>query len=107
MKFAPHIIAEVWLLPTEAGGRKGPTPPDIFVCQIGNGGEYREKRMDLSGMGSLSPGSTVRVPIRFSCPEYVLPWIGVGTEFSFSEAGESGKIGGGEVLEVCDANFAV
>ena len=104
MKIAPHILAEVRLLPTEAGGRKGPTPSDIFVCQIGGGGEYFEMRMDLRGIGSLSPGMTARVPIRFSRPEYVLLWIQVGTEFSLRESGESGKIGGGKVLEVYDEN---
>jgi hypothetical protein len=105
VKFAPHILAEIRLLPTEAGGRKGPTPPDVFVCQMG-GGEYFEMRMDLSSIGSLSPGSTARVPIRFSHPEYINFLIQVGTEFALSEIGESGKIGGGKVLEVYDENFA-
>ena len=102
MKFAPHVLAEVRLLPTEAGGRKEPTPPDVFVCQMGGGGEYFELRMDLSGIGSLSPGSKARVPIRFSRPEYILPWIGVGTEFSLKESRETGKIGGGKIVEVYD-----
>jgi hypothetical protein len=102
VKFTPHILAEIRLLPTEAGGRKGPMPLDVFVCQMGSGGEYFEMRMDLTGVGSLSPGSTARVPIRFSRPQYVLMWIVVGTEFSISELGESGKIGGGKVLEVYD-----
>ena len=102
MKFAPHILAEVRLLPTEAGVRKGPTPPDIFVCQMSDSGEYFEMRMDLSGIGRLSHGSTARVLIRFSRPEYVLMWIQVGTEFSLRESRDSGKIGGGKVLEVYD-----
>ena len=105
MKFAPHILAEIRLLPTEAGGRKGPTPPDVFVCQMG-GGEPFEIRMDLSRIGSLSPGSTARVPIRFSHPGYVNFLIQVGTEFALRDTGESGKIGGGKVLEVYDENFA-
>ena len=103
MKFAPHILAEVRLLPTDAGGRKGPTPADVFVCRMGNGGEYFEMLMDLSAIGSLSPGSTARVPIRFSRPEYINPLIQVGTEFSLNEVG---KIGGGKVLEVYDENLA-
>lgn len=106
MKFVPHILAEVRLLPTEAGGLKGPTPPDVFVCQIGGGGESFEMLMDLSSIGSLSPGSTARVPIRFSRPEYINPLIQVGTEFALREIGASGKIGGGKVLEVYDENFA-
>jgi hypothetical protein len=103
VKFAPHILAEVRLLPTEAGGRKEPTPPDVFVCRIGSGGEF-EMALDLSDIGSLSPGSTARVPIRFSRPEYINPLIQVGTEFSLND--EVGKIGAGKVLEVYDENFA-
>ena len=103
MKIAPHILAEVRLLATEAGGRKGPTPPDAFVCQMGSGSEYFEMRMDLSSIGSLYPGSTARVPIRFSHPKYVNPLIQVGMEFSLNEGG---KIGGGKVLEVYNENLA-
>jgi hypothetical protein len=83
VKFAAHILAEVGLLPTQAGGRKGPTPPDVFVCRMGSGGKYFEMLMDLSGIGSLSPGSTARVPIRFSRPEYINPLIQVGTELTW------------------------
>ena len=100
MKFRPHILAEVRLLPTETGGRKEPTPSDIFVCQAGRGGEYFELSMDLSGVGSLSPGATARVPIWFSHPEFILMWIQTGTEFSLRESRDAGKIGGGKVLEV-------
>jgi hypothetical protein len=70
---------------------------------MGSGGEYFEMLMDLSSIGSLSPGSTARVPIRFSHPEYINPLIAVGTEFSLNEVG---KIGGGKVLEVYDENLA-
>lgn len=104
MKFAPHILAQVRLLPTEAGGRNGPTPPDVFVCRMGSGGDYFEMLMDLSGIGSLFPGSTAQVPIRFSHPEYINPLIQVGAVFSLNEVG---KIGGGKVLKVYDENFAV
>jgi hypothetical protein len=103
VKFAPHILADVWLLPTDAGGRTEPTPPDVFVCRIG-GDECFEMLMDLSAIGSLSPGSTARVPIRFSRPDYINPLIQVGTEFSLND--EVGKIGAGKVIEVYDENFA-
>jgi hypothetical protein len=96
MKFAPQILAEVRLLPTEAGGLKQPIPPGFFDCPVGAGGEYFAMRMDLSCVGSLSPGSTARVPIQFLRPEYVLPWMEVGAEFAI------GKIGRGKVLEFYD-----
>jgi hypothetical protein len=107
VKFSPHILAEIQLLPTEPGGLKGPTPPETFVCQICGGvDQYFELRMDLTAIGSLSPGSTVRVPIRFSRPDYINPLIQVGTEFSLREIGHMGTIGGGKVLEVYDENLA-
>ena len=100
MTFTPHILAEVRLLKTTEGGREQPTPPDFFDCSAG--GVYFEMRMDLRGIGSLLPGSTAQVPIQFLRPEYVLPWLGVGAEFSLREIGTIGHskvIGSGKVLE--------
>jgi len=54
-------------------------------------------RMDLRGVGNLSPGATAQVPIQFLRPEYILPWLGVGTVFSLREVGKI--IGSGKVLE--------
>jgi hypothetical protein len=98
----PHILAEVRLLKTTEGGREQPTPPDVFGCSVGSGDEYCEMRMDLRGIGSLSPGSTAQVPIQFLRPEFILPWLGVGAVFSLREIGTIGQgkvIGSGKVLE--------
>jgi len=100
MTFTPHILAEIRLLKTTEGGREQPTASDFFDCSVG--GEYFEMRMDLRGIGSLSPGSTAKVPIQFLRPEYVLPWLGVGAVFSLREIGtieDSKVIGSGTVLE--------
>jgi hypothetical protein len=69
MKFEPHILAEVYLLPTTEGGRRMTTPADVFGCPVGIGSEYFDMRMDLTAIGSLSPGDTAQVPIRFLCPD--------------------------------------
>lgn len=97
MIFTPHILAEARLLKTAEGGREHPTPPDFFNCSVGTGGEYFDLRMDLRGIGSLSPGSGAQVPIQFLRPELILMWLPVGAEFSLSEIR---TIGGGKVLEV-------
>jgi hypothetical protein len=104
--FTPHILAEVRLLKTTEGGREQPTPPDFFGCSVGRGDEYCEMRMDLRGVGSLSPGSTAQVPIQFLRPEFILPWLGVGAVFSLREIGTIGQgkvIGSGKVLRICDS----
>ncbi|MGA3267324.1 MAG: hypothetical protein ABSE16_10925 [Verrucomicrobiota bacterium] len=99
MTFTPHILAEVRLLKTAEGGREQPTPPDFFGCSVGGGGEYWEMRMDMRGIGSLSPGSTAQVPIQFLRPEFILMWLGVGAVFSIREIGQGKVIGSGTVLE--------
>jgi hypothetical protein len=102
MTFAPHIFAEVRLLKTAEGGRDQPTPSDLFDCSVGDG--YFEMRMDLRGIGSLSPGSTAKVPIQFLRPE-ILMWLREGAVFSLREIGAIGSahvIGSGKVLEFYD-----
>ena len=98
MTFAPHILAEVRLLKTVEGGREQPTPPDFFDGSVDTSGEHFGMRLDLRDIGSLSPGSTAQVPIQFSRPEFILPWLGVGAVFSLKEAGK--VIGSGKVLEI-------
>lgn len=98
--FEPHILAEIQLLKAAEGGREQPTPPDFFDCSVDD--KYFDMRMDLRGVGSLSPGSTAQVPIQFLRPEYVLPWLGVGAVFSLREIGAISSarvIGSGKVLE--------
>lgn len=98
MTFRPHILAEIRLLKTTEGGREQPAPSDFFDCLAGS--EHFEMRMDLRGIGSLSPGSTAQVPIQFLRPELILMWLAVGTVFSVKEAGKI--IGSGKTLEFYD-----
>jgi hypothetical protein len=97
VSFRADILAEVHLLPTENGGRRGPTPADKFGCPVGIGSEFFDMRIDLSGIGSLSPGQTARVPIKFLRPDFVLPLLRVGSEFTLWEGR---TIGHGRVIEM-------
>ena len=97
MTFKPHILGEIRLLKTVEGGREQPIPPEFFDCSIGTVGEYFDLRMDLRGVGGLSPGATAQVPIQFLRPEFILPWLGAGAVFSIRKDGN--VIGSGKVLE--------
>ena len=85
MLWQPDILAEVTLLSTAAGGRHGPTPADSFGCPLCFGGEYFDIRFDLSDIGHVAPGMTVRVPAKFLFPELIKPRLAVGSEFSLWE----------------------
>lgn len=103
VSFKADILAEVQLLPTEKGGRRVPTPADKFGCPVGIGGEFFDMRIDLSSVGSLSPGQTARVPMAFLRPDFVLPLLHVGSEFSLWEMR---TIGHGRVIEIYANNAA-
>ncbi len=97
VKFTPNITAKVAFLPTAEGGRKGPTPPDVFGCPIGVAGELFDMRMDLSEVGPLRPGTSSEVPIRFLRPDLVMPLLHRGDTFTLWEGR---TIGTGEVLQI-------
>lgn len=97
MKFTPNITAMVSFLPTAEGGRKGPTPPDIFGCPVSICGEFFDMRMDLSAVGSLSPGTSAEVPIRFLRAHLVMPLLHAGDTFTMWERK---TIGTGKALQI-------
>ncbi len=97
VSFKADILAEDHLLPTESGGRRGPTLADKFGCPVGIGSEFFDMRIDLSSTGSLSPGQTARVPMAFLRPDFVLPLLHVGSEFTLWEGR---TIGHGRVIEM-------
>jgi len=95
--FEPTSLPEVSLLPTSEGGRKGPTPPDMFGCPVSVAGELFDMRMDLTAVGALRPGRSAEVPIRFLRPDLVMPLLHLGDAFTLWE----GKtIGTGKVLKI-------
>jgi len=68
----PDILADIQLYRTEDGGRQGPTPPDKFGCLLEINDKYYDCRLLLEGIGALSPGQSVTVPIKFLSPEVVI-----------------------------------
>ena len=96
----PEIIAEVTFLPTNLGGRRGPTPPDHFGCPLQIAKHLFDCRLLLAGIGAVSPGQTVTVPIKFLQPELVAPHLHEGAEF---ELWERGTIAKGHVVALMPA----
>ena len=82
MKSRPDIIATVRFYSTEAGGRKGPTPPNMFGCPLEFEGEMFDCRLVLNEAGSLAPGATAEVPIAFLYPELIKQRLRVGSQFT-------------------------
>jgi|SRR5215470_4254810 len=83
----PEIVADIQFLSTADGGRKGPTPDHVFGCPLEYAGELFDCRLDLSGIGPISPGQAVTVPIQFVFPRLVLPRLRVGSAISLWEMG--------------------
>ena len=90
-------ILEVSMFSTEAGGRKGPTPPDKFGCLFKLGDQYFDCRLDLSSTGPISPGQKVSVPVAFLYREDVLSRLEVG---AFCELHDGRVIANAVVREV-------
>ena len=78
-------VIELSLLTAEDGGRSGPTPTSWFGCPMAIDGRYFDARIDLTNVGSISPGDTVEVPIRFLEAGVALPLLTVGKVFSLWE----------------------
>jgi hypothetical protein len=87
MKGQPDIIVTVRFYTAEEGGRKGPTPPDLFGCPFEFEGKLFDCRLLLNEVGALAPGATAKVPVAFLCPELIKPRLKVGTRFTLWELG--------------------
>ena len=91
------IIARVRFFPTSEGGRQGATPEKMFGCPFVFKEEMFDCRLFLEGVGSVSPGDEVEVPIAFLCPNLIKPRLNAGDRFALWEMG---TIADGEVREV-------
>jgi hypothetical protein len=83
----PDILVVVRFLSTQEGGREGPTPKTWFGCPFVFAGEYFDCRLLLDGVGSISPGDKVKVPIKFVRPDLILKKLQVGDRFELWERG--------------------
>jgi hypothetical protein len=91
-----YILADVELLPTDKGGRRWPIVQQ-FRCPAGIDDKLFDVVIDLSSIGSLSPGQSARLPMEFQRPDLVFPLLRLGSEFTLWE---SGTIGHGRVIEI-------
>lgn len=87
----PDAVVELRLLPSDAGGRAGPTPAGWWGCPLSINGDLFDGRFDLSETGLLWPGESRVVPVKFLSPDLVRPRIAVGQELRIWEAGFIGE----------------
>ena len=85
------IIATVNLFPTDAGGRRGPTPDEKFNCMMTIDQKNFDVRLHLHGIGSISPGQTATVPISFFDRENARKYCSVGKKFLLREINTIGE----------------
>lgn len=91
------IIVEVGFYATNEGGRETVTPRDKFGCLFEFDGRIFDCRLLLDNVGSIAPGQTVRVPIKFLSPFSLKHKLHVGDKFRLREARD---IAEGHVCEV-------
>ena len=97
MKNSPDALVTVSLLPTERGGRQGPTPAAAFGCIMTIGGQNLDVGFRLEHVGPLRPGMIADLEVNFLDSEHAKNSITVGQEFSLREAK---IIGHGTIKEI-------
>jgi hypothetical protein len=85
------ITATVNFIPTDAGGRRGPTPGGKFNCLMVIDENNFDVRLHLEGTGPISPGQTARVPISFLDLEQAKKYCSVGKTFILREVRPIGR----------------
>ena len=83
-----HFLAEIRLLPTEAGGRKGRLLSGEWRTVLGINDEHWSARLSFSG--EPSPGETFVADIQLLYPDKALQFFAVGAEFTVWEGGTKG-----------------
>jgi translation elongation factor EF-Tu-like GTPase len=93
-----EIIAKIYLLRTDEGGRRsfifsGYRPNIRFGDDV-----YTDGALTFSDREKLFPGGKCQVKIMFPKPELVEKYVTVGTTFDINEG--SHKVGEGEILVI-------
>jgi hypothetical protein len=82
----PDAIAEIELIPTNDGGRQGPTNDDQLRCPMLYRGKLYDVILLLGKVGSIAPGERkAGIPLKFLSPELVAGRIGPGDIFALRE----------------------
>lgn len=79
------IRATITLIPTDKGGRKGPTPSDELRPILMIDGTNWSISLNLEDTGSVAPGQTVTIPIYFFDLEGAREHLSVGKKFTIWE----------------------
>jgi hypothetical protein len=82
------FVAQIHLLPTESGGRKGPLISGEWRTVLGVNNEKWSARLAFAG--EPSPGETFLSQVQLLRPELALQYFRVGTEFTVWEGGTKG-----------------
>jgi hypothetical protein len=90
-----EFFADIYLLPTEAGGRHGPLVSGEWRTVLGINNEHWSARLTFTGRPL--PGDTFHAGVQLLVPEAALPYFTVGAEFTVWEAGTKGT---GRVVSV-------
>ena len=93
----PEILARVTFYETRAGGRTSPTPHEFFGCIFKMDEKMNDCRLLLQDIGSVEPGQTVDVPIKFLSPDLLGGRLVVGKKF---QLWDGGIVALGEILKV-------
>lgn len=91
------IVANLTLLPTNSGGREGPTPPSELRCIMTIEDKNFSVVVHLEQTGSIVPGQTIDVPISFLFLDLAKKYCSVGRHFSLREYN---KIANGVIKEI-------
>jgi hypothetical protein len=78
----PDIFVKVNFYSTGEGGRKLPTDSKMFGSIFTINDSKHDCRLLLENIGAIKPGETKSgVPIKFLCPELVIPKLKKGVKF--------------------------
>jgi hypothetical protein len=89
------VVVSLNMLPTDSGGRRGPTPAGHFNCLMTIDEQNFDVRLHLESVGGISPGQKTRVPISFLNLKLARKHCSVGKRFSLRET----KVIGDGVIE--------
>ena len=83
-----HFVAEIHLLPTDAGGRKDPLVSGEWRTVLGINDEHWSARLAFSA--DPSPGETFCAGVQLLYPDRALQFFTAGAEFTVWEGGTRG-----------------
>lgn len=95
----PDVYLNIKFYETSEGGRKGPTPSDIFGCIFKIDEENFDGRMLLEDISSIYPGdSKERVPVKFLNYDVVQNKLHIGKKIYIRDGG---TVGEAIVVDMC------